>query len=115
MRDGTVVGEELLESSGEPEAGKEGAYPYPTPQDAARAKRIIALVGQRPTPVAVLVADNGGLLGRLLVSRHVRVHRPVADGSDGPRMGVPGGATVAPLRSIRRDIGQADSPGPRYM
>jgi hypothetical protein len=44
MRDGTVVGEELLESSGEPEAGKGNAYPYPTPQDAARAKRIVALV-----------------------------------------------------------------------
>ena len=48
MRDGTVVGEELLESSGVPEVGKGKAYPYPypTPQDAARAKRIVALVDQ---------------------------------------------------------------------
>ena len=43
MRDGRVVGE-LLEASGEPriEAGK--AYPYPTPRDAVRARRIIELV-----------------------------------------------------------------------
>ena len=43
MGDGTVVGEELLEASGEPGVGKESAYPYPTPQGAARANRIIAL------------------------------------------------------------------------
>ena len=45
MRDGRGVGE-LLEASGEPriEAGK--AYPYPTPRDAARARRIIELVDE---------------------------------------------------------------------
>ena len=48
MRDGTVVGEELLESSGGQGVRKESAhpYPYPTSQDAARATRIIALVDQ---------------------------------------------------------------------
>ena len=44
MRDGKLVGEELLEASGEPRLGDGKAYPYPTPRDGARARGIVELV-----------------------------------------------------------------------
>ena len=103
MRDGTVVGEELLEASGEPGVGKESAYPYPTPQGAARAKRIIALVDQ-------LLKDEKDEEGRKLLRQMREVAVQVTQAYSAPPVAGEGAASGLPpdrIMEVRETLRRA--------